>query len=400
MVVSTKTKSNVDSKGAKVPKHTYLRKSAKGWIYYITFNHKGEKYVFNTGILESDRGSRERVTKLVEVERSRARGGSAARPLVSPTCLAAVCLAEIRRREDETPGSPDISHVKRRLRRITDFFGETRDVRTIEIKDAVAFVEARRKETTRLGNTPKYGTIFQALYDLRRAVRLANENGVLDPPFVLHLPRQKKDGDKVAALCAKHRPHAECMAFIFHPTLPKWLSEMCQVVYGSGLRHTEVMSLRPSWVRKEVANGAVRYFIVLPKVLYRPDSSDDIDFPSEISKEIYDLLQRLSEPKRKHDLPIFGKRNPSIAMAKTSRAMGLKMTLTLRDLRASYGRRVYDHFNKNMEMSRIALRHTDHETSRIYIAVADYDSHGISNFTQSFALDTTSVPKKNLVPNS
>lgn len=385
-------KQRVDSEGRKCPKNLYLRGTSNGltWCGKITID--GRVIELKSSILESDPQSREKAIAWIAQERTRLeaqfateklRGVPAAYvatcnvlPVVSPKSVNNIGRLELERFEAYHAGSPHYATLEKHLYRIAEFFGGERDVSTITMHDVTAYIRWRRSDTTARGKPPIYGTIYRELDSFMRGIKTANKYGIFNPPYILPIDKEQRvQLKKQDGVHEKQRSHIhteeECKRWI-QAAKGTRLEHHVYLAYATGMRSKEMEAL--TWQMIERTKAKRHYAeIRLPEWLYRSDSKVD-DRPIPISETTYEYLAELAKGKSK-DEPILRRINGMRAVTQqVSRRAGGELYITLRDLRASFGQRVYNHSRYNIKATQIAMRHRSVETTmRHYLRSTDDD---------------------------
>lgn len=133
-----------------------------------------------------------------------------------------------------------LPHVLSHLQPLRAHFGGWRAVQ-IKPKDLKAYIEKRRTAGK------SHATINRELELLRRALRLAHEQGLLPTEVKVPMLEEKNTRQGFAT-----RPQLEAIA----ANLPEWLQDFTRFAYITGMRKGEIASLRWDDVDREV--GAVR----------------------------------------------------------------------------------------------------------------------------------------------
>lgn len=388
-------KTRIDRNGRTCPPNTYLRYSPKkrAWVYHAKFKVRGVGFDGSTEILECAPGSREaaiewvetKSTQLLEQQAQNAKElateqyGSPAIVVTenSKRWVINVCKLELDRYIDECgQNSPNFPTVKLHLARMGNIFGHERDASTLTQDDIKDYRLMRREQLIKGGQPPTYNTIRRELASFNRAIVLANEAGIFNPPYVF--PINRKQWTKFVSndpVDEKQRSHQfsveDCQAWQ-EATKGTRLEHFVYMANKTGMRSVEMQYLRWKWVHRTPHSADHYALIRLPEYLYKITKLDKRPIP--IPENVYRYLERLAAGKPSSERLLGRIHNASDLAQVVGKRLGRtlisidqepyeKTYLTLRDLRASAGRRVYEFSHQNLLATQIFMRHKDIKTT-------------------------------------
>lgn len=372
-------------KGRRLPKGLRAKRTQAGDRIYIRLMVDGSKQLdLPTNYFLGEPGAvtaahSEYLRRKLERDLSRREPTASPTSNVAQASVRAVLTAEYAHFESRGTRTPqDLQN----FRKVAEFWethlgGPDFNLHQLTQAHVRAYILTRRREVIRAGRPPSFGSIFRELRVLGGAIKRAKLNRQMDPSFTIQWPKitefKADPVDPEKKVWA--RSQEELAPFL--AALPEAVRDLFLFSMHTGLRAGELMRLRGRDFERVPRTGG------RPTVTVKTKERRPGPFVCQLSQTCVEIIERaLFRNDGDMDALLFDlpgnngrKRTVDYSYKADVRAVNDKLGLKgrdrikLRDMRATFGRAVYD--AKGPNAARKALRHKSLEMTVRYLDLSD-----------------------------